>query len=39
MKDGIQVRYEEERLSYDRLRKAVKEAWEAIGQDQLEEKL
>ncbi len=35
MKDWIQDRYGEGRLSYDRLRQAVKEAWEAVGQDQL----
>lgn len=37
MKDWIQDRYGEGRLSYDRLRQAVKEAWEAVCQDQLEE--
>ncbi len=37
MKDWIQDRYGERRLSYDRLRQAGKAAWEAVGQDQLEE--
>ncbi len=37
MKDWIQDRYGEGRLSYDRLQQAVREAWETISQDQLEE--
>ncbi len=37
MKDWIQDRYREERLSYDWLQQVVKEAWEALGQNQLNE--
>ena len=36
MKDWIQDRYGEGRLSYNQLRQAVIEAWEAVGLDQLE---
>lgn len=37
MKNWIQERHEEERLSYDRLREAVKAAWNAIPQTRLVE--
>lgn len=37
MKDWMRGRYGEGGLSYDRLRQAATEAWEAVGQDQLEE--
>ena len=36
MKDWIQEHYgDEDRLSYDSLRKAIREAWNAVGEDQL----
>jgi len=37
MKNWIQERHGEERLSYDRLREAVKAAWEAIPEKRLNE--
>lgn len=37
MKEWIRHRYGEGRLGYVRLRQVVTEAWEAVGQDQLEE--
>jgi len=35
MKDYIERRHPEYRSSYDKLRRAVKEAWEAIGAGEL----
>ena len=37
MKEWIQHTYGDKRLSYDKLRKAVKEAWDAITEEQLRE--
>lgn len=37
MKDWLMEHYPEDDLSYERLRQAVQEAWEAVGADYLEE--
>jgi tryptophanase len=39
MKDWIEQRYGEKKWTYDQLRKAVKEAWDAITIEQLNELL